>query len=73
MDRLMAMRDKAISIAEEGLNQDVSCIDAKELGEIVDIVKDLEEAIYYRTITEAMEESSDREKYLKRYVPEVSK
>lgn len=30
--------------------------DTKELGEVVDMVKDLEEAIYYCTITKAMEE-----------------
>ena len=45
MDKLKVMLDRAITIAEEGLEQDVSCIDAHELGEIIDIVKDLEEAI----------------------------
>jgi hypothetical protein len=29
-------------------------VDAKELGEVIDMVKDIEEAIYYCTITEAM-------------------
>ena len=73
MSRLKSMRDRAISLAEEGLNQDVSCIDAYELGEIIDIVKDIEEAIYYCSITKAMEESTDREKYLKHYLPETTK
>ena len=31
-------------------------VDTKELGEVIDMVKDLSEAIYYCTITEAMEE-----------------
>ena len=31
-------------------------VDAKELGEAIDMIKDLSEAIYYCTITEAMEE-----------------
>ena len=31
-------------------------VDTKELGEVIDMVKDLEEAIYYCTITKAMEE-----------------
>lgn len=35
--------------------------DAKELGEAVDMIKDLSEAIYYCTITEAME-GKDKEK-----------
>ena len=36
-------------------------VDAKELGEAVDMIKDLSEAIYYCTITEAMEKG-DKEK-----------
>lgn len=32
----------------------LECVDAKELGEVVDILKDLEEMCYYHTITEAM-------------------
>lgn len=35
---------------------DLSCVDAHELGEVVDMVKDLEEACYYHTIVEAMRE-----------------
>jgi len=31
-------------------------VDAKELGEAIDMLKDLEEAMYYCTITEAMKE-----------------
>ena len=33
---------------------DLGEVDTKELGEVVDMVKDLEEAIYYCTVTEAM-------------------
>jgi hypothetical protein len=36
-------------------------VDTKELGEVIDMIKDLSEAIYYCTITEAMEEK-DKEK-----------
>lgn len=38
---------------------DLSCVDAKELGEVVDMIKDLQEAIYYETVTKAMEEGLD--------------
>jgi len=34
-------------------------VDAQELGAAVDMIKDLSEAIYYCTITEAMEEKED--------------
>lgn len=36
-------------------------VDAKELGEAVDMLKDLSEAIYYCTITEAMKADKDNE------------
>lgn len=32
----------------------LQCVDAKELGEVIDMIKDLEEAIYYCTVVEAM-------------------
>jgi hypothetical protein len=43
---------------------DLASVDAKELGEAVDMIKDLSEAIYYCTITESMEKSDkEKEKY----------
>ncbi len=71
MDKLKAMLDRAIELAEEGLNQDVSCIDAHEVGEIIDVVKDLEEAIYYCSIVEAMGSSEEPEEYVRKYIPET--
>lgn len=38
-------------------------VNTKELGEAIDMVKDLSEAIYYCTITEAMEEKKEKEVY----------
>ena len=37
-------------------------VDTKELGEAIDMIKDLEEAIYYCTITKAMKENDEEEK-----------
>jgi hypothetical protein len=34
-------------------------VDTKELGEAIDMIKDLSEAIYYCTITEAMEKKDE--------------
>lgn len=72
MERLRSMKERAMLLAETGLNQDISCIDAKELGEVIDIVKDMEEAIYYCSIIEAMEKTDNEEEYLKKYLPEMS-
>lgn len=45
----------------QGQLGDLSSTDAKELGEAIDMIKDLSEAIYYCTITESMEESKKEE------------
>ena len=53
MERLKSIKDNLIAAVQ---CQDISSADAKEMGEVVDMIKDLEEAIYYCTITKAMEE-----------------
>ncbi len=39
----------------------LACVDAHELGEVIDMIKDLEEAKYYCSIAEAMEKASEEE------------
>lgn len=54
-ERLEYVKNTLMDIIEEQM----SCLETvctKELGEAVDMVKDLEEAIYYHTITQAMSE-----------------
>lgn len=58
MERLKMMKEKLMSCVESQLN-DLSNVNAKELGEAVDMIKDLEETIYYCTVVKAME---DKEK-----------
>ena len=53
MHKLQHMKDILICAAEQELN-DLAHANCKELGEAIDMIKDLEEAIYYCTITEAM-------------------
>lgn len=58
MYKLYDMKDKLIcAVEKEMCNLDHA--DCKELGEAVDMIKDLEEAIYYCTITEAMKENEN--------------
>lgn len=45
----------------EAYMADLEQADTEELGEALDMVKDLSEAIYYSTITKAMEESTHNE------------
>lgn len=53
IDRLQYMKESLMCAIESQLGC-LEEVDSCELGEVVDMVKDLEEAIYYHTITEAM-------------------
>lgn len=54
------MHCKMIKIAEHLLTEVekqmdcLECVDTKELGEVIDMIKDLSEAIYYDVVTETM-------------------
>lgn len=61
MEDLKSMKKSLINCVQSQINGNLKEVDAKELGEAVDMIKDLEEAIYYATITKAMEEG-DKEK-----------
>ena len=47
------MKDSLICVVENELCN-LESVDTEELGEAIDMIKDLEEAIYYCTVTEAM-------------------
>ena len=57
MERLKIMKEQLMSSAQGELGN-LKEADAKELGEVIDMIKDLSEAIYYCTVTEAMQETS---------------
>lgn len=66
------MKEQLITLVQSQLG-DIKSADTKELGEAIDMIKDLSESIYYCTITEAMGENAeekykDKEKY-RSYVP----
>ena len=56
MEQLKHIKQSLINQASTSLN-DVKHVNAKELGEVVDMIKDLEEAMYYCSIISAMEDS----------------
>lgn len=68
MEQLKHMKQTLMSCVQGQLG-DLSSVDAKELGEAIDMIKDLSEAIYYCTITESMEESTEEKKYMPKYYP----
>lgn len=58
MEKLKHMKNKLLEAIEKEINGNLEYANTQELGEAVDMVKDLSEAIYYCTITEAMEDKS---------------
>ena len=56
MERLKAMKESLMGVVEGQIHGHLGEVDAEELGEAVDMIKDLSEAIYYCTITKAMED-----------------
>lgn len=61
MDQLKILKEQLIAQVQ-GQMGNLSAVDAKEMGEVVDMIKDLAEATYYCTVTEAMEESKEEKK-----------
>jgi hypothetical protein len=60
IERMKMMKETLMNCVQGQLG-DLSSVDAKELGEAIDMIKDLSEAIYYCTITESMGE--DKKEY----------
>ena len=73
MERLKNIKEALISCAENQMNH-LSDVDARELGEVIDMIKDLEETIYYCTITKSMDKAADEKEsggiFASRYYPE---
>lgn len=55
MYKLKHMKDKLITAIGEQIDGNLEAVNSGELGDAIDMVKDLSEAIYYCTVTEAME------------------
>ena len=63
LKRLEHMKESLVACVESQMSGGLKEVDAKELGEAIDMIKDLEEAIYYCTITKTMKENEEEEKY----------
>lgn len=68
IEKLKNIQETLASAAEAQI-YNLECVDAKELGEVIDIIKDIEETIYYCTVTKAMKgEEQHPEKEEKGYM-----
>ena len=59
-EMLKTMKEQLVACVQGQLG-DISKVDAHELGEAVDMIKDLSEAIYYCTITDSMQKAEKKE------------
>lgn len=66
MEQLKVMKEQLTTCVQAQIG-DLKSANTEELGEAVDMIKDLSEAIYYCTVTKAMEDG-DKEKEMMRYV-----
>lgn len=68
MEQLQAMKESLINCVQSEI-YNLNEANAEELGAAVDMIKDLSEAIYYCTITDAMKENDEEKKHGKYYTP----
>lgn len=64
MEKLKEICKQLESIVSAEVARGVEKTDTKELGEAIDMIKDLKEAMYYGSVVEAMEKSEEEEKLM---------
>lgn len=67
MEHLKQLKEKLIEGVYHQTSQGLQSVDREELGEAIDMIKDIEEILYYCSITKAMEEKEQEEKYTHKY------
>lgn len=73
---LCKIKDSAICWMNTAVSMGAECIDAKEVGEVADIIKDmceaekyLRESEYYKKVTEAMEKEAEKPEWMEMMDP----
>lgn len=52
---ICAIKDRLVELTEKATADDIHCVDTHEMGEIIDMIKDLSQAIYYDSVVESMQ------------------
>ena len=71
MDRLKHMKESLFNRIDAEIARGLDNVDTKELGEAIDMVKDLSEAMYYCSIVEAMEEREEESKIMEKHYSQI--
>jgi hypothetical protein len=61
MEHLEKIKCKLVKCVYEELEHNWDNIDIEELGEVIDMIKDLEKSMYYESIVEAMKKDGSPE------------
>ena len=61
MEQLKTIKEQLIAQVQSQMG-DLKCVDTKELGEVIDMIKDLSEAVYYCEIYDQMKDSEESRK-----------
>lgn len=78
MEELKKIKDKLVTTICSQLDNGIENVDTQEMGMVIDMVKDLADAIYHCTLVKAMEESTYGEDYdergqIRNYTPYTRK
>lgn len=66
MEKLKRLKEMLMDGIASETGKGLQNINKEELGEAIDMIKDIEEIIYYCAITEAMDEKKEEEKFMQR-------
>ena len=69
MDYIREIKEIVAEQAYEQLKHNLDKVNTKELGEVVDMIKDMAEAEYYCSVVEAMEEADEEAEKVRYYTP----
>ena len=61
MEKLKCIKHKLVDAVYDELSKDIHCINTAELGEVIDMIKDISKAMYYCSVVEEREDSKNKE------------
>ena len=67
MEKLKRLKEMLMDGVASQTSQGLKSVNKEELGEAIDMIKDIEEIIYYCSITKAMEEREKEEEYMNKH------
>ena len=67
MEKLKRLKEMLMDGVASETSRGLQSVDKEELGEAIDMIKDIEEIIYYCSITKAMEEREKENEYMQKH------